>query len=447
MPITIPAIPNPDDVRFDRGIDPVILFEIADEALYFSNRSITAGSSNDFSNSYDGAVSPGGLGTVTQSVPFEGGMGSSGNITISVVNQNNTSNFLATYNYPENDEVKIYVVFDDTSDLMYAEKCLLFTGRIYELTFDTIELTMVINDGKKKFDKDIPLTKVNAGAYPNAHSQAIGKPIQVVFGDFADTAYHNGSKLTTWRPNMPGIPMSALVDVTSKKFLISDHTLHTFDADRTMVYLSDYDRFAVVTGETRTATAPTSVHFSSTVQMEFIIRPTERHVGDPEDIAIYTSAIDDDPTTATLVDNFEELFLKPKNGDVQATWENVGATDIFLTIVIGSVLSGSWATVYRVTGLTPTRWELWDLSSSPKIEEGDANSTKVYYWTAGATPTTWEEFLENGWGISCPSDTKVDIIDMYITVQGLEISLTEYKDQKIPYGVLTRKSERQWFKL
>lgn len=221
--------PNPDDVRFDKHTKTIILVEIADESFYFASEAIAnadfTGTGNDYTDEID---TSGGLGVIERSVPSEGGFGSVGNVTMNFLNQEGLSDILDSKPFLENDEVKVYVVFDDETTLDYSEKVILMTGYIDDHSIDENAFRIDIVDASKKFNRQLPLNTINKDNFPNADPESVGNTIQTIYGDFIGLDTNGGISLPFQKESFMVFKSCGIVDKVLIKHIFADHALHTF---------------------------------------------------------------------------------------------------------------------------------------------------------------------------------------------------------------------------
>lgn len=234
MALTLSA-GNPGDVRFNRDTKTIILVEIADESFYFASQAIAnadfTGTGNDYLDEIDAS---GGLGVIERSVPSEGGFGSVGNVTMNLLNQGDPdatptapSDILNSKPFLENDEVKIYVVFDDETTLNYAEKVILMTGYIDDFSIDENAFRIDIVDASKRFNRLLPMYTINESDFPNADPGSIGNAIQMVYGDFIGTDINGWISLPFQKQSFSCFKSCGVVDEELQKHIFGDHAFHT----------------------------------------------------------------------------------------------------------------------------------------------------------------------------------------------------------------------------
>ncbi len=221
--------PNPDDTRFDKDTKTIILVEIADESFYFASQAIAnadfVGTGNDYLDEIDAS---GGLGVIERSVPSEGGFGSVANVTMNLLNQGARSDDLKSKPFFENDEVKIYAVFDDETALTYVEKVILMTGFVDDFSITETGFRIDIVDAGRKFNRKLPLNTISKDNFPNADPESIGNVIQTIYGDFIGLDTNSNMSLPFQKESFMAFKSCGLADKLLLKHIFADHALHTF---------------------------------------------------------------------------------------------------------------------------------------------------------------------------------------------------------------------------
>lgn len=221
---------------------------------------------------------------------------------------------------------------------------------------------------------------------------------------------------------MPGFPSCGQSDTTISEFLLSDHVLNDFSADMSMMFEKDYERFVQLDDEARTITAPSKIDWAANrIDGTIRLRPADRHGDDPNDIADFSNAIDDDSSSATSIGAAERLLLKLRNGNISGTFELVGLADIIITVVVTNFNAGAGDNgdiTFSVKGV----------QSSSSVITGNGTFTLTAAAAgvaAGSLPTNWQDLIQ--WGFGCDNlgggaTSSFDLNDIYVTVQDLTYS-------------------------
>ena len=222
--MAFPSTDNPNLVRFDESCLYHILIEISDHSKYWSTKAHTSMSGNDFSNSYTDEITKGGLGSIIRRINSFGGFSTVSDFDFDILNQENEADFLGAAVYYENDDIEVSIIFDDGTDLVYAERIKLFVGVVNSINFDENNLTIESVDISKKETKQVPSSTVDLATFGLADRNDIGRPIQIVFGEFDPDSETTGAPTNfnkTLRNNLTTAPTSGLIDISTRDYLLS----------------------------------------------------------------------------------------------------------------------------------------------------------------------------------------------------------------------------------
>lgn len=415
-------------------------------SIYIATQAIVAGTGNDFdtngtdinyTDEFNRAVD---LGTITSSVNEIGGFANSGNVVLTLSNQELRSDILATVDFI-NRPCAIFVIFDDNTDLVWSEKVNIYSGVFNTTSLNEQGFYLPLNDGKKRFNKVIPLTFIDAATYTNADPASIGRPIQTVFGDFEPSDYlfssavqlygggsANLSLVKIFRPNLPAFPSCGFVDKSSGKFLVSNHVLDSFGTNAPLYFLKDYNAYMFLSNETRNNTAPTDISWGAVrIDGKVELRPTDRHNNDPGDITDYSNAIDDSTTTSVTIGTSEGLILKISKGTAPGIFDAVDASDCGVVFKFGLIADGG-------VGTADVVWydEAGAKNIITTIDSNQSGDDYTAYDIAAAVdqPDSWEQFVQYGFGIETDANTTVAIIDIFIYMIDITMSMSKQIQEK-----------------
>uniref|UniRef100_A0A6M3KNN7 Uncharacterized protein n=1 Tax=viral metagenome TaxID=1070528 RepID=A0A6M3KNN7_9ZZZZ len=438
------ATRNPENTRFQLEMAAIVLIEIADLGLYLATEKITAGSGNDFANSYtDELDAIEGMGQLTQSIEPSGGTSSSGNLTLILLNQEKRSDLLNTYPHPEGDVVNIYVIFDDGTDLVYNEKIQIFSGIIVDFSFSQMALEFEIADGKHLFERNIPDSIIDVGAYPSATKDSIGRPLALAFGDFTDDSTYKDAvnfpnELLTWKnSSIPCIPTCGISDKTIVRHLITDHVLYTFGAHSMLMWLEEFGVFMELNNEAtrQNTSAPTYIDWEdSIIKGKFRIRMAELHEQDGGDVtnSEWKKLMDDDESTYCSVGNDERLVLKSKTGTLSnVVFDYLAKDEVGIYVLFGTNVGTGNALVSRIKDAGRNQLSRSGPAAG-EVTTADNDSWVYFYWNVGDLDDTVEELFKNGWEFWTASDypnpgdtISLQIKDMFFVVKDFGVSLIE----------------------
>lgn len=397
-------------------------------SLYYATKAITAGTGNDFDSNgpnrnYSAEIAlDGGLGVISKSVDEMGGFGSVANTQIGLLNQELESDFFATYPNIQNDAVNIYCIFNDGTDLAYAERTLLMAGSFNSPFFDSNRLILPIEDNKKRLGRIIPKTKIDVGAYPDADKNSIGRPIQLLFGDFNQSFGVNDH----YQPYFPALPACGLIEKPNNKFLFAENILNSFGTGSVYIWREPYGWVHFSATSVSLAADPPTIEFSGYLYGGVRVYPAEFHEDDPADITDFTNMVDNDTGTSVDLANNEAIYVKPPAGSLGSLAKMAVNTELGLVITAGTVAGDPQAQVIVTTGGAKT-----DLGAiTTGINTFDLNGLGL------TLPGTWEELMQWGWGVACDGDDTVEIQEFHFWCESVVLSL-----DKLPSAALAKSAQ------
>ena len=159
--------------------------------LYYNDESAFIGVSDrhrqDGTDIYYGIVAS--FGTYTQTLDFFNFSTSTGNMTVTLINSENSikggrfSDLLASNNFA-NRKWELFLNANNTTTLDTAARMIASGVISGEISYDENNTTLTLLDNSSKYHKKIPANTVDSTNYPNAPSNNIGKPIPLSYGDF-----------------------------------------------------------------------------------------------------------------------------------------------------------------------------------------------------------------------------------------------------------------------
>ncbi len=162
-----------------------------------------------------------------------GGYSPQSDLTLGILNEGLWSNIFATYANPENSGVNIYLYFDDSTDILLAERMLVYTGKIKtfpNMNYGTVKLS--ITDETILKAKKVGTFVTTSDAVNNIlPDESVGKLRPIIYGDRRSFVGDTDTTLTVLDRNSNFVPSVYLGidDDDNQHWLISDHAVNAVD--------------------------------------------------------------------------------------------------------------------------------------------------------------------------------------------------------------------------
>lgn len=349
-----------------------------------------------------------GIGPISQSIDLLGGISTTGNVTLSLLNQDLLSDSLLSGKL-DNAEISIRLVFDDGTPIRLDETDLIFKGVVddYEFNKESIEIFCVKSDIKSNLT--IPKKTIDKQDFPNAPDESIGSRIQLVYGNFWDGNDPDYNKFDL----VPAI----LTDPEVMQYTISDHILKGLTL-ASSVYMdapqiNTYVALTLDNGALFNSVPPAKVKLGSPIKGGLAVRRFAR--GDQSDIDDFYKIMDRTESYVTIGNN-QKLYVKIPH--LSSFGKLSTATNkIFIRYFLGTV-SGS--------GTAVVRYHQSSGSTGKNITSADSDTFNTYIIDtddSDRTPGdwTWEELASTEFGITCDANISVQLKNFIVRISDVFI--------------------------
>jgi len=349
-----------------------------------------------------------GIGLISQSIDLLGGISTTGNVTLSLLNQDLLSDSLLSGKL-DNAEISIRLLFDDGTQIRFDESDLIFKGVIddYQFNKEAIEIFCVKSDIKSNIT--VPKKTIDKQGFPNAPDESIGSRIQLVYGNFWDGNDPDYNKFDL----VPAI----LTDPESMEYTISDHILTGLtlassvymDAPQINTYVS----LTLDNGIIFNSVPPAKVKLESPIKGGLAVRRFAK--GDRSTINDFYKIMDRTESYVTIGNN-QKLYVKLP--ELSSFGKLSTATNkIFIRYFLGTV-SGS--------GTAVVRYHQASGSTGKNITSADSDTINTYIIDtddSDRTPGdwTWEELASTEFGITCDANISVQLKNFVLRISDVFI--------------------------
>ena len=223
--------------------------------LYYNDESAFIGVSDrhrqDGTDIYYGIVTN--FGNYTQSLDFFNFSTSTGNMTVTLVNSENSikggrfSDLLASNNFA-NRKWELFLNANNTTTLDTAARMIASGVISGEISYDENNTTLTLLDNSSKYHKRIPANTVDSSTFTNAPTKNIGKPIPIAYGDFYEKT-DIGTIPTTHYDKYYNFYKSAFPAIVTDKWDVQEagslakadtQAVNTMDAENIYIYSRGY---------------------------------------------------------------------------------------------------------------------------------------------------------------------------------------------------------------
>ena len=424
--MAFPTTNNPDLTRFNVSNKTNILIEISDHSKYWSTQLQTASSGNNFANTYADEITKGGLGGIRRSITSDGGFSTVSDFSFTILNQELESDFLGSAVFFENDAIEVSIIFDDVeTPLVYAERIKLFVGVINNITFDETGMLITGVDLSRQENELIPQTVINLRDYIEADSPDIGRPIQVVFGDFTP------AETLGYQLFFSCVPVSGTINRSTGKYIISEQTLDIGVSNAKIYkYVPELNIYMPVSasGVTNNGSTPATVVLDSPIEADFNAKPTIFHPDDPGTITDITNMLNDSDSSHTTVGTnpgaLEKLIIQlqgfsdPGGLTNSQTLSSNTWQDFQIIIEVGTISGSSAARVKYILNPGDSETTIGaDLVASSTNTRNFRDDTGAPDF--GSVAPTWDQIRNMGIVIEADIDTVVQITHLYFKIEDI----------------------------
>ena len=223
--------------------------------LYYNDESAFIGVSDrhrqDGTDIYYGIVTN--FGNYTQSLDFFNFSTSTGNMTVTLINSENSikggrfSDLLASNNFA-NRKWELFLNANNTTTLDTAARMIASGVISGEISYDENNTTLTLLDNSSKYHKRIPANTVDSSTFTNAPTKNIGKPIPIAYGDFYEKT-DIGTIPTTHYDKYYNFYKSAFPAIVTDKWDVQEagslakadtQAVNTMDAENIYIYSRGY---------------------------------------------------------------------------------------------------------------------------------------------------------------------------------------------------------------
>ena len=223
--------------------------------LYYNDESAFIGVSDrhrqDGTDIYYGIVTN--FGNYTQSLDFFNFSTSTGNMTVTLINSENSikggrfSDLLASNNFA-NRKWELFLNANNTTTLDTAARMIASGVISGEISYDENNTTLTLLDNSSKYHKRIPANTVDSSTFTNAPTKNIGKPIPIAYGDFYEKT-DIGTIPTTHYDKYYNFYKSAFPAIVTNKWDVQEagslakadtQAVNTMDAENIYIYSRGY---------------------------------------------------------------------------------------------------------------------------------------------------------------------------------------------------------------
>ena len=250
--------------------------------LYYNDESAFIGVSDrhrqDGTDIYYGIVAS--FGTYTQTLDFFNFSTSTGNMTVTLVNSENSikggrfSDLLASNNFA-NRKWELFLNANNTTTLDTAARMIASGVISGEISYDENNTTLTLLDNSSKYHKRIPANTVDSSTFTNAPTKNIGKPIPIAYGDFYEKT-DIGTIPTTHYDKYYNFYKSAFPAIVTDKWDVQEagslakadtQAVNTMDAENVYIYSRGY--YPTLTG-TNVITANPVIEYKGSTASVYI---------------------------------------------------------------------------------------------------------------------------------------------------------------------------------
>jgi len=200
---------------------------------------------------------------LTRSVPRLGGRGIVSSLSFAVTNQDLFSNLFASGGSPnpENEEVNVYLYFDDGTAILDTEREKLFTGIIGdfpEINYNKVAFRV---DSKDILSGQKIGTLITESNFPDAPPESFGKTIPILYGNHT---FENIKTLTPAAATLNSVNnMVEGVPVSGTKYLIANSEINELNTDDIWLLDSQTGRLLLLDSSHVTVSNPDSDGYTS----------------------------------------------------------------------------------------------------------------------------------------------------------------------------------------